>query len=89
MLSIVQCSGLAGCIGSLATNPFYVIQTRQTKENKPMLAILRKLLKEEGLLALWKGMLASIILVTNPIIQFVVYEWLKKRFSTDGKPKIM
>jgi hypothetical protein len=89
MLSIVQCSGLAGCIGSLATNPFYVIQTRQTKENKPMLSILKKLLKDEGLLALWKGMLASIILVTNPIIQFVVYEWFKKRLSTDGKSKIM
>lgn len=54
-----------------------------------MLSILKKLLKDEGLLALWKGMLASIILVTNPIIQFVVYEWFKKRLSTDGKSKIM
>ena len=39
----MKCSGLAGCIGSLATNPFYVLQTRQTKENKPMLSILQKL----------------------------------------------
>lgn len=29
-------------------------------------------------------MLASIILVTNPIIQFVTYEFLKKRLSKDG-----
>jgi hypothetical protein len=73
MLSIVKCSGLAGCIGSLATNPFYVLQTRQTKENQPMLKILSRLLKEEGPSALWKGILASIILVTNPMIQFVTY----------------
>lgn len=45
MLSIVKCSGLAGCIGSLATNPFYVLQTRQTKEKRPMFAILSQLLK--------------------------------------------
>lgn len=30
-------------------------------------------------------MLASLILVTNPIIQFVVYEWLKKKYSKGGK----
>lgn len=31
MLSIIKCSGLAGIIGSIATNPFYVLQTRQSK----------------------------------------------------------
>jgi hypothetical protein len=84
LLSIVQCSGLAGCIGSIATNPFYVLQTRQSKENKPILEILKKMIKDEGITCLWKGMLASIILVTNPIIQFVTYEFLKKRLSKDG-----
>jgi len=83
-LSIIQCSGLAGIIGSLFTNPFYVLQTRQSKEDVPVLTLLNKLMKNEGILALWKGMLASLILVTNPIIQFVVYEWLKKKLSTNG-----
>lgn len=32
-------------------------------------------------MALWKGMLASLILVSNPIIQFVAYEWLKKKLG--------
>jgi hypothetical protein len=31
MVSIMKCSGLAGVIGSIATNPFYVLQTRQSK----------------------------------------------------------
>ena len=34
-------------------------------------------------------MLASIILVANPIIQFVTYEFLKKRLSKDGIDSIL
>ena len=85
MLSIVKCSGLAGTIGSLATNPFYVLQTRQSKSDKTMLGLLKEMHEREGLLTLWKGVLASLILVSNPIIQFVIYEWLKKTLSKDGR----
>ena len=46
IISIVQCSGLAGAIGSLMTNPFYVLQTRQSKDDKPMLKLLLKLVKD-------------------------------------------
>lgn len=45
MLSIIQCSGLAGAIGSIATNPFYVLQTRQSKEDKPIAILCYKLVK--------------------------------------------
>jgi adenine nucleotide transporter 17 len=34
-------------------------------------------------MALWKGLSSSLILVSNPIIQFVIYEQLKKAFSID------
>ena len=37
------------------------------------------MVSNEGILSLWKGLLASLILVSNPIIQFCVYEWLKKK----------
>ena len=86
MVRIMQSSGLAGAIGSIFTNPFYVLQTRQSKENKRVTQIFVELIKKEGVLALFKGLLASLILVANPIIQFVVYEWLKKRHSGSGKP---
>ena len=85
MISIIESSGLAGIIGSIFTNPFYVLQTRQSKENRKITQILSDLIKKEGVLALFKGLLASLILVTNPIIQFVVYEWLKNRHSKSGK----
>ena len=39
MVGIAKCSGLAGAIGTLLTNPFYVLQTRQSKENRPILQI--------------------------------------------------
>jgi adenine nucleotide transporter 17 len=42
------------------------------------------MIKDEGIFAFWKGMLASMILVANPIIQFVTYEWLKKKLSKNG-----
>ena len=38
-----------------------------------------KIAASEGLGALWQGTAASLVLVSNPIIQFVSYEWLKKR----------
>ena len=34
-------------------------------------------------MALWKGLSSSLILVSNPIIQFVIYEQLKKTLSID------
>ncbi len=34
-------------------------------------------------MALWKGLSSSLILVSNPIIQFVIYEQLKKFVSVD------
>ena len=79
MISVIESSGLAGAIGSIFTNPFYVLQTRQSKGNKKITQILAELIEKEGVLALFKGLLASLILISNPIIQFVVYEWLKKR----------
>jgi adenine nucleotide transporter 17 len=62
-----------------------VLQTRQSKQDLPMWTLLQRLIQDEGIWALWKGMLASLILVANPIIQFVVYEWLKKKYSSGGK----
>lgn len=44
-----------------------------------MLDGLLKIKKEEGLQALWSGTLPSLILVSNPAIQFMIYEAVKRQ----------
>lgn len=42
---------------------------------------LMKIVKTEGCLALWNGTKPSLILATNPAIQFMVYETIKRYFQ--------
>ncbi len=37
---------------------------------------------------MWKGLSSSLILVSNPIIQFVIYEQLKKVITIDKDSKL-
>lgn len=39
----------------------------------------RRIIKQEGVAALWNGTAPSLMLVCNPTIQFVMYEALKRR----------
>eukprot|EP00501_MAST-03F_sp_TOSAG23-6_P000976 GSMAST32.ASY1.ANO1.1012.1 assembled CDS len=62
-------------------------KTLQPKKNnikkyKNLLDGLVHILKEEGVFALWAGTIPSLILVCNPVIQFLVYERLKWYLST-------
>ncbi len=52
---------------------------------------LHKLYQEEGFSSLWSGMGPSLILCSNPSIQFASYEWFKKillRWKLDREPPI-
>jgi hypothetical protein len=41
-------------------------------------SVIYDLVSNEGFFALFKGVVANLILVVNPIINFVIYESLKK-----------
>ena len=43
-----------------------------------------KISREEGVSQLWSSVLPSLILVSNPAIQFMVYEMAKRRFKQTG-----
>lgn len=43
--------------------------------------MLNKIIKEEGFFALYKGLTPSLILTFSPVIQFTLYEMLRKSFS--------
>lgn len=43
-----------------------------------------KIYREEGVQAFYKGALPNMILVLNPIINFVLYEEIKKKWPQKG-----
>ena len=45
---------------------------------KGVLATLAKVYREEGVAALWKGTVPSLVLVSNPAVQFACYDTLKR-----------
>jgi len=76
-------AAVAGCINVLSTCPLWVVNTRiklQKKNNIKYHGIFDGLIKisqEEGVGELWNGTMASLILVSNPTIQFFAYDKLK------------
>jgi len=82
---------LAGVVNVLITCPLWVANTRLklqstkhqdgVKPYKGMWDTLGRIYKEEGVEALWGGRASSLMLVTNPVIHFVVYDKVKLIFS--------
>ena len=74
-------TAIAGSISTIFSNPIWMLNTRLAinKEKKvSILKIIQEIIEKEGILAFFKGVVPNLILVLNPIINFVVYERLKK-----------
>lgn len=81
---------IAGVAAVLVSNPLWVVNTRiklqgvsHKGESKKMryssiISCLFGIAQTEGLQALWSGTSSSLLLVSNPTVQFVVYESLKR-----------
>ncbi|XP_022318685.2 peroxisomal membrane protein PMP34-like [Crassostrea virginica] len=94
---------VSGVINVVITNPLWVVNTRikiqglkcGTENNqkasvpryKGIVDGLYKIKSQEGLSALWNGTAASVILASNPSIQFMVYETIKRYFQQFFKSK--
>jgi solute carrier family 25 (peroxisomal adenine nucleotide transporter), member 17 len=81
---------IAGSATVLLTNPIWVVNTRMTtrRQGKEMdgvtptkapttVGTLLALVREEGLQALFAGVMPALVLVINPILQFTIFEQLK------------
>ncbi|CAM9377911.1 unnamed protein product [Ectocarpus fasciculatus] len=79
-LESVIASTIAGVINVLATTPLWVSNLRIKAGNGVggLFSTLGSIGRHEGLAGLWSGTAPSLVLVSNPIIQFVVYETLKQ-----------
>ncbi|CAM9379758.1 unnamed protein product, partial [Hapterophycus canaliculatus] len=73
-------SSVAGVVNVLATTPLWVsnLRIKAGKGAGGLFATLASIGRQEGLAGLWSGTAPSLVLVSNPIIQFVVYETLKQ-----------
>ena len=74
-------ASVAGVLNVLITLPIWLVNTRMTvgapahaPPYKGLLDAIRRIHAEEGFTGFYRGLLPSLILVSNPAIQFVVYE---------------
>ncbi|XP_023169820.1 peroxisomal membrane protein PMP34 [Drosophila hydei] len=84
---------IAGIINVFTTTPFWVVNTRLRMRNvagtsdevnkhyKNLLQGLKYVAKTEGLPGLWSGTIPSLMLVSNPALQFMMYELLKRNLQ--------
>jgi adenine nucleotide transporter 17 len=73
-------SCMAGIINVLITNPLWVTNLKivtGSAESTSLLTEIRNVARKDGLQELWRGTATSVMLVSNPVIQFFVYEQLK------------
>mmetsp|Transcript_24438 Transcript_24438/g.34258 ORF Transcript_24438/g.34258 Transcript_24438/m.34258 type:complete len:319 (+) Transcript_24438:52-1008(+) len=85
-------AAVAGSITATLTNPLWVVNVRmtlqkknldKTKNEKPkgFFAVMSDMVRDEGLTSFWKGIVPALILVSNPAIQYMVFEKLKAMYE--------
>ncbi|KAI0730453.1 mitochondrial carrier [Earliella scabrosa] len=98
----LSAAAVAGIATGTATNPIWVVKTRlQLDAHRPefsgarsffggSVAMVKKILREEGVRGFYKGLSASYLGVTEGTIQWVLYERLKRLSAgTQGKGGVM
>lgn len=84
-------AAFAGAGNVLLTNPIWVVATRMQSNRdtadahlrkhapKGPLAVAADILKRDGPAGFWKGVLPALVMVCNPTVQYVLFEWLLAR----------
>ncbi|KAJ2994751.1 ADP/ATP carrier protein [Globomyces sp. JEL0801] len=73
----------AGALCQFIVLPIGIVTTRQQTnlERLSVMDTVRKIIKEEGVKELWKGLQASLVLCVNPAITYGVFERLRTIFT--------
>ncbi|KAK9827375.1 hypothetical protein WJX81_003723 [Elliptochloris bilobata] len=83
---------LAGCGNVLLTNPIWSVATRMQAHRKRgdtddaglppgVLTVCREIYQEGGVQAFWKGVLPSLVMVSNPSVNYMFFEYLTARLA--------
>jgi len=76
----VLSAATAGFVSSCATNPIWLIKTRLQldRSQSSLVSVVRRIYAEGGVIGFWKGLTASWWGISETMIHFVIYEYLKK-----------
>jgi adenine nucleotide transporter 17 len=87
----VYAATVASSLTTVITNPFRVLNTKmiiKKKENESLktkkkgaVGHTMEIYRNEGISGFFSGVASSLILIINPIINYVIYEYLKKFFK--------
>jgi len=70
---------LAGALNVLASCPIFVVSTKlRTSIRGSWVECAQSIIREDGFFGFWRGLLPSLALVANPMIQYSAYEQLKQ-----------
>jgi len=80
---ILKITFFSSFLTSAITEPFWVLHAKMAvkRKNTNFLILLMKMVKNDGFLCFFRGLAASLFLAINPIIQFSVYEAMKRNLS--------
>ena len=73
-------TAFSGFVSSCATNPIWLIKTRLQldRSQSSLSSVIRRIHAEGGIRGFWKGLTASWWGISETMIHFVIYEYLKK-----------
>ena len=81
LMGHLKVSVQAGFGSTFFNTPMWVISSRLMKDgSQSIFQCVRSIIRHEGVSGLFKGLMASFLLVSNPVINFAIYEVLKDRF---------
>ncbi|CAL1588356.1 unnamed protein product [Knipowitschia caucasica] len=89
---------ISGVVNVVLTTPMWVVNTRLKLQGvkfrdedlhqthyKGIFDAFSQIIANEGVGSLWNGLLPSLILVSNPAVQFMFYEAMKRRAGKGGR----
>lgn len=90
-LVVADASLMLGSATTVASNPFWVIQTTQTSSHTlrtgsstdgrskrlGFVETVQRILRKDGAGAFWRGLGPALVLVINPVLQYTFFEQLK------------
>ncbi|XP_077591244.1 peroxisomal membrane protein PMP34 [Stigmatopora nigra] len=89
---------VSGAVNVILTTPMWVVNTRlklqgakfrnedlHQTQYKGIFDAFSQIIANEGVGTLWNGTLPSLILVLNPAVQFMFYEYMKRRAGKGGR----